>query len=41
MFMFYQIMVQGLDNYTGESILFMDEFKGDIDYQTFLKLLDV
>lgn len=31
----------GLDNYTGESILFMDEFKGDIDYQTFLKLLDV
>lgn len=31
----------GLDNYTGEPILFMDEFKGDIDYQTFLKLLDV
>ncbi|CAM3210175.1 replication protein RepA [Streptococcus pluranimalium] len=31
----------GLDNYTGEAILFMDEFKGDIDYQTFLKLLDV
>ncbi|HEL9645216.1 TPA: replication protein RepA [Streptococcus suis] len=31
----------GLDNYTGEPILFMDEFKGDIDYQTFLKLVDV
>lgn len=31
----------GLDNYTGEPILFMDEFKGDFDYQTFLKLLDV
>ncbi|ESR09271.1 replication protein RepA [Streptococcus iniae] len=31
----------GLDNYTGEPILFMDEFKGDIDYQAFLKLLDV
>lgn len=31
----------GLDNYTGETILFMDEFKGDLDYQTFLKLLDV
>ncbi len=31
----------GLDNYVGEPILFMDEFKGDIDYQTFLKLLDV
>lgn len=33
--------IGGLDNYTGEPILFMDEFKGDIDYQTFLKLLDV
>lgn len=31
----------GLDNYSGEPILFMDEFKGDINYQTFLKLLDV
>ncbi|MGT2742902.1 replication protein RepA [Streptococcus plurextorum] len=31
----------GLDTYAGEPILFMDEFKGDIDYQTFLKLLDV
>lgn len=31
----------GLDNYVGEPILFMDEFKGDFDYQTFLKLLDV
>ncbi|HEM3726754.1 TPA: replication protein RepA, partial [Streptococcus suis] len=31
----------GLDNYVGQPILFMDEFKGDIDYQTFLKLLDV
>ena len=31
----------GLDNYMGESILFMDEFKGDIDYQAFLKILDV
>lgn len=31
----------GLDNYVGEPILFMDELKGDIDYQTFLKLLDV
>ncbi|HEL0415119.1 TPA: replication protein RepA [Streptococcus equi subsp. zooepidemicus] len=31
----------GMDNYTGEPILFMDEFKGDVDYQTFLKLLDV
>lgn len=33
--------IGGLDTYAGEPILFMDEFKGDIDYQTFLKLLDV
>ncbi|MEI4338734.1 replication protein RepA [Streptococcus suis] len=33
--------IGGLDTYAGEPILFMDEFKGDINYQTFLKLLDV
>lgn len=30
----------GFDNYCAEPILFMDEFKGDIKYQTLLTLLD-
>lgn len=31
----------GLDNYAAEPILFLDEFKGDISYPTFLQLLDI
>ncbi len=31
----------GFDNYCGESVLFMDEFKGNIKFSTLLNLLDV
>lgn len=31
----------GLDNYVGESILFLDEYKGELSFAEFLKVTDV